>query len=105
MNCSSCLAGHPLPFKAFTRPRTDPRGRRPRCHHTIVCVLPEASDVFEPRLDPRIAVAAVVAATPPILFWIRVARAEQRRKMEAEEKEKQREVSPSHPMHRDPFLF
>ena len=51
------------------------------------------SEGFEPRLDPSIAVAAIMAAIPPIVFWVRVIQAERRRRLEAEQKEREREVS------------
>jgi hypothetical protein len=50
-----------------------------------------AATTFEPRVDPTIAIAAAVAAAPPILFWIRIALNERRRRKEAEEKEMARE--------------
>jgi hypothetical protein len=58
----------------------------------LVVLTASESTSFEPRMDPGIAVAAVAAAIPPILFWSRVVLAEQRRKREAEEKERTRQV-------------
>jgi hypothetical protein len=52
-----------------------------------------ASEAFEARVDPAIAVAAAVAAVPPILFWVRIVLNEQKRRREAEEKERARLVS------------
>ena len=50
-----------------------------------------ATSSFEAKIDPAIAIAAAVAAVPPILFWTRIALSEQRRRREAEEKETARE--------------
>jgi hypothetical protein len=50
-----------------------------------------AAQSFEAKIDPAIAVAAAVAAVPPIVFWVRIALNEQRRRREAEEKETARE--------------
>jgi len=50
-----------------------------------------AATSFEAKADPAIAIAAAVAAVPPILFWTRIALSEQRRRREAEEKESARE--------------
>lgn len=50
------------------------------------------SEAFQARMDPAIAVAAAVAAVPPILFWVRIALNEQRRRRETEEKERARLV-------------
>lgn len=47
---------------------------------------------FAPTLDPSIAVAAGIAALPPILYWGRVVVRERNRVAEQEKKEAQREV-------------
>lgn len=51
------------------------------------------ANTFDPVFNPAIGVAAAVAAVPPIIFWVRVVLAEQRRKKEIEDKEKARLVS------------
>jgi hypothetical protein len=58
-----------------------------------------AAETFEPQLRPEIMVAAGFAATPPILFWLRIFASQQRRqreidaaKEEEERKQREREV-------------
>jgi hypothetical protein len=48
---------------------------------------------FEAQFSPMTAVAAACAAVPPILFWARIALAEQRRRKEAADKEAARKAS------------
>ena len=48
---------------------------------------------FEPQLNPFVAVAALAAAVPPVLFWGRVFMNAQRRIKEDEQKEEERQVS------------
>jgi hypothetical protein len=55
--------------------------------------LTDAAEAFEARFEPQTAVAAAFAAVPPILFWARIAIAEQRRQREAEAKEEARKVT------------
>ena len=73
--------------------------RRPATAHRA---LPPLADVvpslveFEARLNPAVAVAALVAAAPPIIFWARIAMNARRvaaaaASAEAAEKEKERE--------------
>jgi hypothetical protein len=38
-----------------------------------------AAEAFEPQLSPGIAVAAAIAAVPPLLFWGRIAVSEWKR--------------------------
>ncbi len=55
--------------------------------------VPEVyNQTFEPVFNPAIGAAAIAAAIPPIIFWVRVVAAEQRRQKEAEDKERAREV-------------
>ena len=60
----------------------------------VVLKVPEIyNQTFEPVFNPAIGAAAIAAAIPPIIFWVRVVAAEQRRQKEAEDKERAREVS------------
>jgi hypothetical protein len=62
------------------------------------CSLPTLSAqayygvVFEPQMQPEIALAAALAAVPPILFWFRVIMRERERAQEIEARERAREV-------------
>lgn len=55
-------------------------------------LLPPLEQSFQPVLDPSIAIAAVIAALPPVLFWAKIAFNEIKRRKEAEMKEQQRQV-------------
>lgn len=74
------------------------KGRFPTKTHVtgaeLENVLAPMEQGFRPVLDPSIAVAAVIASLPPILFWIRIASNEMRRRKEVEMKEQQRQVMP-----------
>lgn len=74
-------SGHALsPPKAF-----------PMLIEATIDATATAATSFEAKVDPAIAIAAAVAAVPPVLFWVRIALSEQRRRREAEEKESARE--------------
>ena len=47
---------------------------------------------FEPRMNPWVAVAALAAALPPVLFWGRIFLSARRRVKDDERKELEREV-------------
>lgn len=51
-----------------------------------------AGDAFGPQLNPAIAVAASVAAVPPLVFWGRVLLNARRRVIEDEQREQDRLV-------------
>lgn len=57
---------------------------------TLLTATPQTPE-FQPQMDSSVAVAASIAAIPPILFWARVLRAEQRRRQEVEDKERARQ--------------
>lgn len=50
------------------------------------------ADTFGPQLNPAVAVAAAVAAVPPIVFWARVFYNARKRVVEDEQREAARKV-------------
>ena len=100
--CTFCADHMPIspnhmPQRSTLKPRNiqSPRALPILLEATIDAITTTGADTFEPRADPAIALAAAVAAVPPIIFWIRIALNEQRRRREAEDKERAREVSSS----------
>ena len=62
-------------------------------------VLSEVESAFEPRFNGGAAVAAGIAAAPPLLFWFTVWSNAQRAIKKAEEKERARLVSQKMAVH------
>lgn len=87
---SSAVPGRVRPRAAAARLRALPGAHLLQLADQLMSVSTAAPGTFEAQLDPSIAVAASFAALPPILFWIRVALAEQRRQSEVAQKERAR---------------
>ena len=78
------------------RPAPRPSARRAGVPLPLRSVDPSVVDAvaetvaFSPQMDASIAFAALFAAVPPVLFWIRVVKREKERQQEADDKEKAR---------------